>query len=150
MTARDEKYRVKYVAAVQPHVEGEVRAVGLFSQPGTMGAAVASQASPLVSTIMRILGKSKAGGLPMNVIIAATDDSVYAFDFKPRGTGVKIKDTAAVWDRGSVQVAATNPGTIADRLQISLGEGGTIELDSHKFPGFETEFNDPLIRLLGG
>jgi hypothetical protein len=150
MTARDEKYRSKYLATVQPHVEGEARAVGMFSRPGSMGAALLSQGSALASTLALRSGKKKAGGLPMNVIVAATDDSVYVFDYKPKGTGIKIKDTVAVWDRGSVRVAPAEEGTLADRLVIQLGDGEAIQLDSNKMPGFKSEFNEPLIRMLGG
>jgi len=150
MTARDEKYRAKYLAAVQPHVEGGARAVGMFSRPGSMGAALMSQASGLAGTLARRSGRKKAGGLPMNVIVAVTDDSVYVFDYKPKGTGIKIKDTVAVWDRDSVRVSATEEGTLADRLVIQLGDGEAIQLDSNKMPGFKSEFNEPLIRLLSG
>lgn len=150
MTARDEKYRAKYLAAVEPHVEGEARAVGMFSRPGSMGAAVLSQASGLAATFALRSGRRKAGGLPMNVIVAATDDSVYVFDYKPKGTSIKIKDTVAVWDRGSVRVTPSAEGTLADRLVVQLGEGEAIELDSNKMPGFTSEFNEPLIRMLAG
>ena len=149
MTARDEKYRAKYLAAVQPHVDGEARAVGMFSRPGSMGAALLSQASGLAGTLALRSGRRKSGGLPMNVIVAITDASVYVFDYKPKGTGIKIKDTVAVWDRGSVRVASSEAGTLADRLVVHLGEGEAIELDSNKMPGFKSEFNEPLIRMLG-
>ena len=150
MTARDEKYRAKYLAAVQAHVEGAARAVGMFSRPGSMGAALLSQASGLAGTLALRSGQKKAGGLPMNVIIAVTDESVYVFDYKPKGTGIKIKDTVAIWDRGSVRVTTTEEGTLADRLAVQLGDGEAIQLDSNKMPGFKSEFNKPLIRMLGG
>jgi hypothetical protein len=148
MTERDEKYRQKYLAAVVPHVEGEVRAVGLFSRSGSMGSALMSQVSPLAGTLGRRSGKKKAQGLPANMVVAATDDKVYVFDFKPKGFGVKIKETVAVWDRGSVRVTAVSEGTLADRLVVQVGEGEPIELDSNKMPGLKSDFNEPLIRLL--
>lgn len=150
MSKRDEKYRARYLAAVQPHVEGEARAVGLFSRPGSMGAALLSQVSGLAGGLALGSGRKKAGGLPLNVVVAATDDAVYVFDFKPRGTGIKIKDTVAVGDRGAVRVTATSEGALADRLVVDIGEAEVIELDSNKMPGFESAFNEPLIRLLGG
>jgi len=150
VTGRDEKYRAKYLAAVQPHVDGEARAVGMFSRPGSMGAALMSQASGLAATLALRSGKKKAGGLPLNVIVAATDDSVYVFDYKPKGTGIKIKDTVAVWDRAAVRVTAAQAGTLADRLVVELGGDEAIELDSNKMPGFKSAFNEPLIRLLSG
>jgi hypothetical protein len=150
MTTRDDKYRARYLAAVDGHVEGEARAVGMFSRPGSMGAALMSQGSALASTIARLSGKKKSGGLPMNVIVAATNDSVYVFDYKPKGTGIKIKDTVAVWDRSAVRVTATEEGTLADRLVIELGDGEAIQLDANKMPGFRSEFNEPLIRMLSG
>jgi hypothetical protein len=115
-----------------------------------MGAAVLSQASGLAATLALRSGRKKAGGLPMNVIVAATDDAVYVFDYKPKGTGIKIKDTVAVWDRGSVRVTPSAEGTLADRLVVHLGEGHAIELDANKMPGFRSEFNEPLIRMLAG
>ncbi|MCB1007250.1 MAG: hypothetical protein KDB35_23905 [Acidimicrobiales bacterium] len=149
MTARDEKYREKYLMAVQPHVEGEARAVGLFSRPGSMNAAVLSQVSGLAAGIGSWGAKKKAGGLPLNVVVAATDEQVYVFDFKPRGTGIKIKETVAIWPRGRVRVTPTQQGMLADRLVVEIGEGQVIELDSNKMPGFASDFNGPLIQMLG-
>ena len=149
MTERDEKYREKYVEAVAPHVEGEVEAIGLFSRAGSMGAAVLSQVSPLAGALKLGRGRKKGGGLPMNVVLAVTHDKVYAFDFKPKGFGLKIKETAAVWDRAAVRVAPTSEGVLADRLEVRIGDAEPIELDSNKMPGLKSEFNEPLIRLLG-
>ena len=104
----------------------------MFSRPGSMGAALLSPASGLAGTLALRSGRKKAGGLPMNVIVAVTDESV------------------AIWDRGSVRVTTTEEGTLADRLAVQLGDGEAIQLDSNKMPGFKSEFNEPLIRMLGG
>lgn len=146
----DEKYRQRYIGVLEPKVPAPIRAIGMLSRPGAMTGALLSQVSGAASLAFGSSGKKKAGGLPMNVVLAATDDEIYVFEYKPKGRSIKVKDPIVVWPRAAIQVEQTATGTFADRLTVHIQGQEPIELDSNKMPGFKSEFNAPLFQLLGG
>ena len=143
-----DKYREKYLMALEPHVEGEVRAVGVFSRSGSMGAMALSYASPLAAMIKRKVDKNKAGGLPQNFIIGVTDERVYLFAYKPRGTGIKVKEPLVVWNRSDVKMTPVKAGTVATTIQVDIAGQEPLMIESNKMPGSSEEFNAPVIEAL--
>lgn len=140
-----EKYQRRYREAVQEHLPGEeVLAIGIYYRTGSWGAMAAAEASGLAYMATRLIGKRKAGGLSQNVVLAVTPEHLYAFGYKPKGTGLKVTGQEASWDRATVQVE-TGARTITDRIKIT-GEDGSIELDTSKMGG--PEFNAALVREL--
>jgi hypothetical protein len=148
MSDRNEKYRTRYLETLSEKLGQSAEAVGMFTQPGSMGSVAAAKVSPLLSFMMRSRGKEKAGGLPLNVIVGVTTDKIYVFPYQPKGFGIKLKDPVAVWDRAEVRVERLKEGTLANRLRFHLPGGESIELDSTKMPGSSSDFNAPLIDLL--
>lgn len=140
-----EKYQRRYREAIQEHLPGEeVLAVGIYYRTGSWGAMAAAEASGLAYMVTRMMGKKRAGGLSQNVVLAVTDQHLYAFGYKPKGTSIKVTGEEASWDRSTVQVE-TGARTITDRIKIT-GEDGSIELDTSKLGG--PEFNAALVREL--
>jgi hypothetical protein len=101
-----EEWRGKYRASVEPHVDGEVLAVGAFrpTGAGTKMAISKFQVGALAYGAAHKLGKSKAGGLPGQFVLAVTPDRLYAFKYKTGRKGITIKDEAASWDRTGLKV----------------------------------------------
>lgn len=142
------KYQERYKAAVQEKLPGEeVLAVGMFYRSGTWGSAALAEFSGVAHLAARAIGKKKAGGLSQNVIIAATPERIYAFNYAPRGTSIKVKGEEAVWNRAEIEVALENT-KITQRITIeSPGEEERVVLDTNKGSG--VEMNLPLFELLG-
>ena len=143
MSERTEKYRAKYVETLQPHVASPIRAVGVFSRPGSLAMAGMMQISPASAMAM----EDRSSGLPRNVVMAVTDDAVHVFDFKPKGFNIKVKKEVAVWPRAGIVVTKGEGGILATRVAFDWADGGHVELDSNIGGG---DMNDPLIALLAG
>lgn len=148
MADRNEKYRQKYLDQMSSHIGEPVQAVGIFSRPGGMGSVFTSQISPLAASIQNKVGKGKAGGLPQNVVVGVTADKVFVFGYKPKGTGMKLKDPIGVFERQAFRAELVNQGTLANRIRFHLPDGDTIELDSNKMPGSSSDFNAPVLEAL--
>ncbi len=135
----------KHVATVQEAVPDEqVLAVGVLSRPGSIGAGLATQVSGLLATVMSKKGKDASGGLPLNVVVAATPTRLLAFDFKPKGASIKLRQRVAEWPRAGMQVT-TEKKTTATRLTFQFGDGTRIELDSNRQFGGANAVNDAFI-----
>lgn len=149
-TDKYEKYREAQMMAVAPHVEGELLAVGVFSRAGTMGSFGLGKVSPLAGMIKRGVEKGKTDGLPQSFVVAVTAERVYVFDYKPRGTSIKVKDALRVWDRDQVYVHRTpiKVGAMSNTYQVELAGTGPIDIESGKMPGSTTEYNAPVLDLL--
>ncbi len=149
-TDKYEQYRDNQMMAVAPFVQGEVLAVGTFSRSGSMGAMGLGQISPLAASIKRRMDKSKTDGLPQNFVVAVTEHHVYVFDFKPRGTSIKVKEPLRVWDRDQVHVHRTpvKVGAMSNTYLVELAGQGAINIESGKMPGSTTEYNAPVLDLL--
>lgn len=150
MSERSAEYRARYLASVTEKLGQPAEAVGVFTRPGSVGAAFAVKTSGLAWLLMNRRGKQRSGGLPLNIVLGVTADTVYAFPFKPRGMGIKLGDPVARWDRSQIRVERVAEGMVADRLRFHLGDGSSIELDSTTMLGGASDLNAPLIGLLGG
>jgi hypothetical protein len=146
-----EKYREAQMMAVAPHVQGELLAVGTFSRSGSMGAMGLGQISPLAASIKRRIDKGKTDNLPQNFVVAVTAEQVYVFDYKPRGTSIKVKDPLRIWPRDQVRVhrQPVKVGAMSNTYQVDLAGQGSINIESGKMPGSTTEYNTPVLDLLG-
>jgi hypothetical protein len=125
-----EEWRGKYRASVQPHVEGEVLAVGAFRPPGagTKMAISKLQLGALAYGAAHKAGKSKAGGLPGQFVLAVTPDRLYAFKYKSGRSGIKVKEEAASWDRAGLQVETERLSTTT-RVTLEWPDGEKIVCD---------------------
>jgi hypothetical protein len=148
MGDRNEKYRQKYLEDVSAHIGQQAEAVGIFSRPGSMNSVMLSQVSPLASMIKNKAAKSKAGGLPQNVVIGVTADKVFVFGYKPKGTKLKLKEPIGVFERSATRAEVVSQGAMANRIRFHLPTGDSIELDSNKMPGSSSDFNAPVVQAL--
>jgi hypothetical protein len=147
-----DKYRDRYMADLAPHVQGQIRAVGIFSRPGSMTSVMIGQLSGAGHMVHSLMNKKKAGGLPMNVVLAVTDDQVYLWKYKPGGWGggLKVKDPIVVWPRAAIHAQQTGQGTWAKNIVIEIAGQEPIQLDSNQMPGFPNDFNDPFLAVFAG
>lgn len=144
-----EQYVEKYLAVVQEAVpEEQVLAVAVLSRAGSMGAAMAAQVSGAAYLGMSKRGKAASGGLPMNVVVAATPSRVIAFDFRPKMTSIKLKGRAAEWPREGLQVTAER-NKLATRLTFAWPNGAAVQLDSNRSIGQYNRMNDAFMTTLG-
>lgn len=125
-----EEWRGKYRASVEPHVDGEVLAVGAFrpTGAGTKMAISKTQVGALAYGAAHMMGKKKAGGLPGQFMLAVTPDKLYAFKYKPGRSGVKIKEESASWDRADIK-ASTERLQTTTRLTLEFPGGEKIVCD---------------------
>ena len=125
-----EEWRGKYRASVEPHVDGEVLAVGAFrpTGAGTKMAISKLQAGALAYGAAHKLGKKKAGGLPGQFVLAVTPERLYAFKYKTGRKGITIKDEAASWDRTGLKVQADDRQTTT-RVTLEFADGEKVVCD---------------------
>jgi hypothetical protein len=125
-----EEWRGKYRASVEPHVEGEVLAVGAFRPigAGTKMAISKFQLGALAYGAAHKLGKSKAGGLPGQFVLAVTPERLYAFKYKSGRNGITVKDDAACWDRSGLKVETDDRQTTT-RVTLEWPDGEKIVCD---------------------
>jgi hypothetical protein len=101
------EWRQKQRDMVAPHVNGEeVLAAAAFRRGGASASMVASKAQlgGLVYAGIKLFNKKKAGGLPERVMLAVTQDRLYAFKLGFKGRDYKIGDEAAVWERPGLKI----------------------------------------------
>lgn len=125
-----EEWRGKYRSSVEPHVDGEVLAVGAFrpTGAGTKYAISKAQVGALAYGAAHLMGKKKAGGLPGQFMLAVTPDKLYAFKYKPGRSGVKIKEQSAVWDRAGLKVDTERLQTTT-RVTLEWPDGERLVCD---------------------
>jgi hypothetical protein len=125
-----EEWREKYRASVEPHVDGEVLAVGAFrpTGAGTKMAISKLQVGALAYGAAHKLGKNKAGGLPGQFVLAVTPDRLYAFKYKTGRKGITVKDEAASWDRTGLRVDTDDRQTTT-RVTLEWPDGQRIVCD---------------------
>jgi hypothetical protein len=148
MADRNDKYRRRYVEDMSAHIGQPVEVVGIFSRPGSMNSMFLGKLSPLAGSIKNQSSRGKAGGLPQNVALGVTADKVFVFGYKPKGTGLKLKDPIGVFERSAFRAEVVSQGTLANRIRFHLPDGDSIELDSNKMPGSNSDFNAPVIQAL--
>jgi hypothetical protein len=142
-----EEWRGRYRSSVEPHVDGEVLAVGAFrpTGAGTKMGISKLQLGALAYGAAHKIGKSKAGGLPGQFVLAVTSDKLYAFKYKAGRNGIKIKDQAASWDRVGLKVG-TEPRQTTTRLTLEWPGGEKIVCDQEGLG--DNPWADDVIRAL--
>jgi hypothetical protein len=125
-----EEWRGKYRASVEPHVDGEVLAVGAFrpTGAGTKMGISKLQLGALAYGAAHKIGKSKAGGLPGQFVLAVTPERLYAFKYKSGRNGITIKDEAASWERAGLKVEADDRQTTT-RVTLEFADGQKVVCD---------------------
>ena len=125
-----EEWRAKYRSSVEPHVDGEVLAVGAFrpTGAGTKMAISKLQVGALAYGAAQMMGKKKAGGLPGQFVLAVTPDKLYAFKYKSGRNGITVKEEAACWDRSGLKVS-TDQRQTTTRVTLELADGQKIVCD---------------------
>ena len=125
-----EEWRGKYRASVEPHVEGEVLAVGAFrpTGAGTKMAISKTQVGALAYGAAHLMGKKKAGGLPGQFLLAVTPERLYAFKYKSGRNGITVKEEAAAWDRAGLKVETDDRQTTT-RVTLELADGQEVVCD---------------------
>jgi hypothetical protein len=94
-----QKQMARMVEAVQPHCDEVVAAAMTCSHAGSMS-------TTMLSTMMGgTLGPNRTSELPNPVLVAVGSGTVYAFAYKPRGFGFKIKKEVRRWARDDLTVA---------------------------------------------
>ena len=116
MDPKVEKQMAKMVDAVQPHCDETILAAMTCSHAGSMSSTLISKFAGGIGAI------TKSFDLPNPVFIAVGTDTVYAFDYKPRGFKFKIKKEAARWPRNQVTVTAEETSTMITFI-LSAGSG---------------------------
>jgi hypothetical protein len=142
-----EEWRGKYKASVEPHVDGEVLAVGPFRPTGAGSKMAISkmQVGALAYGAAHMMGKKKAGGLPGQFLLAVTPEKLYAFKYKPGRSGAKIKEEAASWDRAGIK-ASTERLQTTTRLTLEFPDGEKIVCDEEGLG--DNPWGDDVIREL--
>jgi hypothetical protein len=100
MDPKLEKKMAKMVDAVQPHCDEPILAAMTCSHAGSMGSVLVSKLAGGIG------GMANTSDLPNPVFIAVGANTIYAFDYKPRGFKFKIKKEVARWPRSEVNVAS--------------------------------------------
>ncbi len=99
MDKKKMKQMAKMVDAVQPHCNEEIVAAMTCSHAGSMS-------SFLVSKLTGIGGMVQSSDLPNPVFIAVGANTIYAFDYAPKGFNFKIKKEVARWPKNDISVLA--------------------------------------------
>ena len=116
------KQMARMVEAVQPHCEEVITAAMTCSHAGSMSTA-------LLSTMVGgTLGPNRTSELPNPVLVAVGSGTVYAFAYKPRGFGFKVKKEVRRWARDDLTVAVEE----TDRMcyfTLKTGSGDIYPLE---------------------
>ena len=119
----------KMVDAVQPSCDEQIVAAMTCSRSGSMSSALVG--SGLLS---KLFGGGGGGGkkslkLPNPVFIAVGSQSIYAFDYAPRGFKFKIKKQVARWPKDELDVVIKNTGAMVTfDLITALDESYSLEV----------------------
>jgi hypothetical protein len=142
-----EEWRGKYRTSVEPHVDGEVLAVGPFKTTGsgTKMAISKTQVGALAYGAAHLAGKKRAGGLPGQFLLAVTPDKLYAIKYKQGRSGAKIKEVSASWDRAGIK-ASTDRLQTTTRLTLEFPDGEKVVCDEEGLG--DNPWGDDVIREL--
>ena len=123
MDEKTKKQMAKMVDALQPHCDEQIVAAMTCSHAGSMS-------SGLLSKFLGGLGGNvQSVNLPNPVFIAVGIESIYAFDYAPRGFNFKIKKEVARWSKDNVRVESENTGAMATfTLATDEGESYSLEI----------------------
>ncbi len=148
-----EEYVERYRATLQEAIPDEpVWGVGLVSTVGaTRGALTGALASPLVGLFIRRKGAAKAKGFPTNTAIAVTPTRFVAYEYRPRGTSIKLKRLVVEWRRDQVRLDIVPPPSSRGMHHVlfTLPDGATFELELAKSIGQYSRLNDSFFAAVG-
>ncbi|MBN2028348.1 MAG: hypothetical protein JW854_16485 [Actinobacteria bacterium] len=123
MAEKSEKQMAKMVDAVQPHCDEAIVAAMTCSHAGSMGSLLASKLAGGIG------GMARTSGLPNPVFIAVGTDTIYAFDYRPRGFKFKIKKEVARWPRAEMNIEVEETGKMCYfTMTTSGGESYAMEV----------------------
>ncbi len=148
-----EEYVERYRAVVQEAIPEEpVGGLAMVSTVGaTKGVLTGALASPLVGMLIRRKGANQAKGFPMNSVIAVTPTRFVAFEYRPRGTGIKLKRRIVDWPRHQVRLDVVPPASSngMHHLRFTLPDGDTYELELLRSIGQYQRMNDSFFAAVG-
>ena len=120
-------------AAVQEQLSEPVVSFMLFYRTGSWGQMGLEYLPGFGSLIAKMIGRSKAGGLPPRFLLVITPAHIYAYGYKQRGTKMRVGKQLRTWNRSQVQVSAKDT-TLTKRVTIEPvgGEDGAVVVDTGK------------------
>jgi len=121
MVTKTEKQMAKMVDAVQPHCDENIVAAMTCSQAGSMSSLV------IPKILTGLGGGKKPIKIPNPAFIAVGSETIYIFDYKPRGFKFKIKKEVMRWSRDELSIETENEGGMAT-FSLTTGTG-----DSYPF-----------------
>jgi hypothetical protein len=142
MDAKSEKQMAKMVDAVQPYCDEPIAAAMTCSHAGSMSSVLASKLAGGMGAI------SRTSNLPNPVFIAVGANTIYAFDYRPRGFKFKIKKEAARWPRDEVSVAV-EAGNNMTYFALKTASGESYAMEVPTIMGGK-ELVDMFLNALGG
>ena len=138
---KTKKQMAKMTDALQPHCDEEIIAAMTCSHAGSMS-------SLLISKLLGGIGAGhKTSSLPNPVFIAVGSNSIYAFEYKPRGFKFKIKKQVARWPKKEVRVEAEKTKTMATFV-LTAGSGENYAFEVSTLMGGK-ELVDIFLKALG-
>jgi hypothetical protein len=136
-----------YVASNQPVVQAKVDepvlAWSLFFRAGSYGAMAASHLSPVVATVINLIAKKRAAGLPTRFLLVVTATKVRAFKFSQKRAGLRLGDEVAVWDRAHLSVSTKETALTTRVTLASAADGEQVVCDTGK-----GQFTDAFLRTI--
>jgi hypothetical protein len=142
MDEKTMKQMAKMVDALQPHCDEKIVAAMTCSHAGSMS-------SVLISKLMGGAGAiSRTSDLPNPVFIAVGSNTVYAFDYAPRGFKFKIKKEVARWPKKGIRVESENTGAMA-YFVLTTGSGESFSFEIPTMMGGK-QLVDMFLEALGG
>ena len=136
------KQMARMIDSVQAHCDKPIAAAMTCSHAGSMDSLLFSKLTGGLG------GLSRTSELPNPVFIAVGKDTVYAFDYKPRGLKFKIKKQVAHWSRADLHVAVER----TDRMcyfTMTTGNGDVYAMEVATVMG-AAEVVDMFVAALSG
>ena len=138
----------QYVEANQPRVQEKmdepVLAWSLFHRTGSYGAMAASHVLPIAGTVINLIGKKRAGGLPQRFLLAVTPTKVRAYKFTQRRSGLRVGQELAVWDRAGLRVTSSETAVTMRVTLESAADAERVVCDTGK-----GDYTDGFLRVMG-
>lgn len=137
-----QKQMAKMVEAIQPHCDEPITAAMTCSHAGSMSSLLFSKMSGGIE------GLNRSSDLPNPVFIAVGNETVYAFDYRPRGFKFKIKKEVARWSRRDLDVAIEEASRMC-YFTITTGSGDIYAMEVTTVMGAK-DVVDLFLAALGG
>jgi hypothetical protein len=142
MDPKMDKKMAKMVDAVQPYCDEQIIAAMTCSHAGSMGSLLVSKVAGGIG------GMANTSDLPNPVFIAVGANTVYAFDFKPRGFNFKIKKEVARWAKSEITVESDRSAGMS-KFVITTSSGESYPLEVPTMMGGK-ELVNMFLQALGG